>query len=220
MAHFLSLSGIQARAAETPQIPKLFFEYSWLYDGVCSGETPVDSSWADEARDRTPEFQALWDRESPAVFQPIFDRFGYGLSRAELTATLSVCSKAPSMSHPLIINVSRFLKSYMGTRPPLGEDRFVDVVFHELLHSFVMEHLPRATPLLERYSGESKRARNHLHLMALQIYSYTQLGRTNALDWLEFSYSKLIGGDYARAWDIVRRIEGEEAFLAEFPTIR
>lgn len=204
-------------AAGSPTYPKLFFRYSFLYDSVCATrEEPVDPAWATEARERQDEFSALWEREASGLFQPIFLRSQRGFSRREMTATLSACAHTPSFSDPLVLNVTRFLRSFMGERPPRSEESFVDLVFHELLHTWLVENLDwRNSPLLQKYRNEGPRTKSHMHLMAVQIYTYQTLGRTKFLETLEQNYRRT-GGDYLRAWEIVA-LEGREAFLSELP---
>lgn len=218
MKHFILsaaflLASTYSNASE-PTFPNLFFSYSFLYDGVCASNNPVQEQWAIEANSREAEFKAIWDSEAPALFSKLFEEFPKGFSRREMTATLSVCPAAPSMSNPLILNVTRFLKSYMGDKPTRPNYVFVDLVFHELLHTWLVENLKRPTPLLIRYKDEPKSVLNHLHLMALQIHVYKLLGRQDLLDWIASQYPRL-PGVYPRAWEIVSRIEGYEAFIAE-----
>lgn len=200
-----------------PQYPKLFFSYSSLYDSICS-QTPdnkVDPAWAQEASERELEFQTLWETQGHEFMDKLIELFGYGFVRSEMTATLSVCENTPSYSDPLVLNVSRFLKSYQNGKPALAGFRFIELVFHELLHTFVGEHLNRPTPLILKYKSEDRVTRNHLHLMAVQKYVYTAMNRTDLLDFLEKRYTTIKSPAYQRAWEIVTKIEGHDAFVLE-----
>jgi hypothetical protein len=202
--------------AEIPSTPKLFFEYSWLYDSNCSN-TPkrkIDPAWAQEAKDRTPDFIKIWNQSGPVLFGKVFEIFGLGFQRKEITATLSVCP-APSYSNPLVLNVTRFLKSYMGSTPPRSDDSFADLVFHEMLHTWIVENLDWPTPLITKYKNEERVVRNHLHLMAMQSYVYTELKRDDLLLMIDRQYSNMPDPGYNRAWEIVSKIEGYEAFISE-----
>jgi hypothetical protein len=211
---FISLTfSVCVEAGPTPHYPKLFFKYSRLYDGVCAGNNPVSKSWADEAKSKEGEFTAIWEKEAPTLFAQLFLDFNKGFNRSELTATLSVCPFAPSFSDPLVLNVAGFLKSYMETRPLYPDYAFVNLVFHELLHTWVVENFKKPSPLLDKYKAEMPSVRYHLHLMAIQILIYTKLKRPDMLQWLSIDYSN-IGGAYARAWEIVNK-EGYQAFISE-----
>jgi CRISPR/Cas system endoribonuclease Cas6 (RAMP superfamily) len=102
----------------------------------------------------------------------------------------------------------------MGARPVRPDYAFADLVFHELLHTWLVEHRPAVTPLLTKYAAEPPPLLAHLHLMALQKHVYTQLGRTEMLAWISAQYPRM-RGVYPRAWQIVNEIEGYEAFIAE-----
>ena len=196
--------------------PKLFFEYSWLYDQNCAvtEERKFDPAWASEAVEKTQNFTDIWEKNGPIFFGKVFEVFGFGFSRKELTATLSVC-RAPSYSNPLVLNVTRFLKSYMQDKPVRSDDAFADLVFHELLHTWVSENVNFPTPLYNKYQDEERIVRNHLHLMAIQKYIYTALNRDDLVKLIALQYSTMPMPGYSRAWKIVTEIEGVEPFIEE-----
>lgn len=169
--------------ANEPSYPKLFFSYSWLYDSVCA-EAPnkqIKPEWAQEAREKSKDFELVWMKEAPALMNKLFEIFNLGFQRKEVTATLSVCPRTQSFSNPLVLNVNRHLKSYMADRPVASETHFADLVFHELLHTWIVENLPWPSPILERYKVEAQVTKNHLHLMAVQKLIYTELKRSDLL---------------------------------------
>lgn len=200
--------------ADTPSYPKLFFSYSFLYDDVCAAQSPVNLKWAEEATQRVSEFTKIWEKEAGILFGQVFSDFQKGFSRKEMTATLSVCPYAPSYSSPLILNVVRFLKSYMGSQPIRSDAEFADLVFHELLHTWVSENVKRPTPLTLKYKDESRPVLAHLHLMAIQKHTYVKLGKMDLVAMIDSHYSNMQGA-YPRAWEIVNAIEGYETFIAE-----
>ena len=202
--------------ASAPAAPKLFFEYSWLYDQNCAvtEERKIDPAWASEAQEKTQDFVDIWEKKGPILFGKVFELFGFGFSRKELTATLSVCP-APSYSNPLVLNVTRFLKSYMKDKPVRSDDAFADLVFHELLHTWVRENVSFPTPLDNKYQNEERVVRNHLHLMALQAHIYTALKRDDLVQMIDQQYRNMPAPAYNRAWKIVKDIEGVEAFIRE-----
>jgi hypothetical protein len=203
--------------ASAPELPRLFFSYSWLYDSVVCETKPPEPQWVKEIHERTEPFSKLWSARGPELFKVLFDNTGRGFSRKEITATFSLCEGKPSYSNPLILNVRRYLTSGMSPKPVYSEDDFVDLVFHELLHTWVVENLGYS-PLVAKYWDEGSPVRNHLHVMAAQSFVYSRLGRSDLIKMLETTYSR-VGGAYARAWEIVQ-IEGHEPFMKELRLIR
>lgn len=197
--------------------PKLFLTYSPIFDTTCSQLTnyKIQPEWRAEAQGRVPEFQAAWDGEADKLMQTLFDQLGRSYSRKEMTVTLSVC-KTPSISNPFLINVQPWMKSVAGEKAPYPMALFVDTVFHEFIHNYVQEHLSKTTPLLLKYKNEEQLVKGHIHLMAVQIQVYKALGLTDRLKVIGALYEE-IGGSYLRAWEIVTKIEGHDAFIKEFP---
>lgn len=198
--------------ASVPTLPRLFFSYSWLYDNVACEMTPVDASWAKEIEEKTEHFAMIWSERGPALFQVLFNYTNVGFSRKEMTATFSVCPKKPSLSTPLAFNMTKYLKSYMGETPVKGDDVFVDLIFHELIHNWLVENL-KSSEMINKYKNENMVVRNHMHLMAIQKFVYSELNRSDLVLMLDKMY-KAIGGDYARSWEIVGT-EGEIIFMQE-----
>ena len=60
--------------------------------------------------------------------------------------------------------------------------------------------------------------RAHLHLIAMQIYVYIELKRSDFIAMIEAQYNQLPVDSYKRAWEIVSKIEGYEAFISEIKT--
>jgi hypothetical protein len=193
------------------KVPKLFFGHSWLYDRtVCPNVTIKDEVY-DELTNRTAEFATKWALNGPPLFQVLFDSTGKGFERTELTATLSLCPKTGSYSYPLVLNIRPYLKSVMTPNPVFNDEDFVDLIFHELLHTWVVNNLGYSK-LIEKYEAESRTTQNHLHVMAAQKFVYLKLGREEFLNYLAESYKPF--PDYARAWDIVNT-EGHIEFMKE-----
>ncbi|MFZ4405338.1 MAG: hypothetical protein ACOYOK_14660, partial [Pseudobdellovibrionaceae bacterium] len=92
------------------------------------------------------------------------------------------------------------------------EDAFADLVFHELLHTWVGEHLIRPSPLFHKYENEARLTRNHLHLMAVQKLIYQKLNRDDLIQMIQNQYNR--HAEYKRAWDIVNA-EGIQVFIDE-----
>ncbi len=136
------------------------------------------------------------------------------MTRKELTATLSVCPNSWNYSDPLVLRTLNFLKSFMGQRPTWPDFAFADLVFHELLHTWLVENFIFNGPLLSKYKSEPPIVRAHLHLMAIQKFVYLELGRKDLSSWISWKYSGM-SKDYARAWQIVDQIEGYAPFIQE-----
>ncbi len=169
--------------AASPSFPELFFKYSSLYDStVCPppyGSDPLKPSWrpewAKEARALEPTFTAIWKAEAPVFFGQLFSDFGKGFSRKELTATLSACTNSFNYSDPLVLRALRYLKSYMGSVPTHPDYAFANTVFHELLHTWLVENFDRSkSALIKQYEADSSikpeemdMVLSHLHLMAI-----------------------------------------------------
>ena len=205
---------ISSAHATSPEVPKIFFSYSWLYDITVCEQTPPNANWVDEIRMKSNRFSDLWSAKGPELFGILFNKTGLGFSRKEMTATFSVCPKKASYSNPLVLNMTRYLESYMSPKLAFSDDDFVDLVFHELLHTWVVENL-KNSELLRKYKDEMPTVKNHMHLMAIQKFVYSKLGRTDLVNQLDRIYSKM-GGTYARSWEIVQ-IEGDDVFVMEFP---
>ena len=190
--------------ANEPKVPQIFFDYSKVYDGVAC-KNAVNTAWVTEAQEREKELQAVWDKESPALFQELFKKFPVGFSRKELTGTFSVCHRHPSYNNPLVINVTPLLKSFADEfkRDQYPDYAFVDLVFHEMLHTWLKENFVRDQALMEKYKEETAEVLNHIVLMALQKYTYNKLGRTDLEEWMDKRYSSM-SADYKRSWEIVK----------------
>lgn len=204
---FVTLFSSLLSFAQTIQAPQIFFDYSKVYDGVAC-KNSVNPLWVEEAGAREAELQALWNKDSPALFQELFKKFPVGFSRKELTGTFSVCHRHPSYNNPLVINVTPLLKSFAQefSREQYPDYAFIDLVFHEMLHTWLKENFVRDQALMEKYKTETPEVLNHIVLMALQKYAYHQLGRTDLEEWMDKRYSSM-SADYKRSWEIVK-IEG------------
>ena len=184
-----------------------------VFDRNCSGmlkDAPaIDRSWIEEAVRRTPEFQRLWDTEGPAYLTTTFDAIGLPFPYGEMQAALTVCP-IQSMSLPLIINVRGFLASAGNLRP---EWQFPLLVFHELMHTYTRP-VNTSSALRRKHSSESPVILNHLHVMALEKFVLTKMGKVEELQWTDRSYRTGVPA-YKRAWEIVNDVEGVEPFLSE-----
>ena len=81
---------------KSTQIPKVHLLYpapnGSVFDRNCSGlmKTEINDEWVQETVRRTPEFQALWDKEGPAYLSVTFAEVGLEFPYREMQATLTV----------------------------------------------------------------------------------------------------------------------------------
>ncbi|MFZ4715385.1 MAG: hypothetical protein ACOYL6_16800 [Bacteriovoracaceae bacterium] len=199
-----------AQEKPVPNVPVIFFEYARLYDNIVCPNA-FDPAWSQEATELEPHFKEVWEKESPLFWSTLFSKFPYGFSRKEYTGTLSVCSKSPSYSNPLVFNITRLLKSFVKEKPLWEDYKFADLVFHEMIHNWLMENFVYQTPLMEKYKNENSGVKNHFHLMGIQAWVYSKLERKDLSEWIDFRYQQM-PPDYQRAWQIVKE-EGFEKVI-------
>lgn len=193
--------------------PKVRFDYGFVpFDRACSKATgkEIPQEQIAELESRLASFQEHWDEEGPRLLEATIAATGKPFIQQHLTAVMSLCD-FPSMSHPLLLNMRRFLNSGPED-PPRSKSSFLSLVFHELLHIYVTETLEKS-PLIEKYADEPGSVKSHMHLMAIMKKVYLQLG-------LEDELAELVAKDagrpiYARSWQIVNELEGYQPFVDE-----
>lgn len=200
--------------ASEPRLPDLYFSYSFLYDNASCESTPPKAEWITELRSKMNHLDEVWNVRGPVLFQVLFDYSGLGFSRKEMDATLSLCAHKSSYSSPLVLNATYFLDSFTAPIPAGSDDKFADLVFHELIHTWVVENL-ESSQLRIKYKDEANSVKSHLHLMAIQQFVYLKLNRPDLIEMIAKQYNG-VGGDYARSWEIVQT-EGYQAFINELP---
>ena len=185
-----------------------------VLDRNCSrlleGAPAIDRRWIEEAVRRAPEFQRRWEAEGPAYLKTALDAIGVPFPYGEVQAALTVCPIA-SMSLPLIVNVRRFLESTGNGYP---DSQFALLVFHELMHTYTRP-VNTSSALRRKYASESPVTLNHLHVMALEKFVLTTMGKVDDLQWTDHHYRHTASPAYRRAWEIVNDVEGVEPFLRE-----
>jgi len=198
------------------QYPKVDFVFGYRpFDLSCEVWTkqPIDQSWYQELRVQLPALRSEWSTEAPFLLGETVAALNAPFRRNELTAFLTLCA-IPSMSNPLIINGRLFLSSPMKQSPwPLS--RFSAVVFHEILHTHLLPFYAGKSLLLAKYKDETPVVQNHLHLLSFMKHVYLKLGREQQLSDIVTTESSGKDPSYARAWEIVNKIEGHEPFMKE-----
>jgi len=199
--------------------PKIKYLYSGVFDAWCSASngTVVPDEKRQQLLGKVDNIQAEWDKLGPELLATTEKLIGKPFRRREVTATLFLCRKTPSMSVPLLVNGNWFVDG----ENQLPDDMATHIVFHELLHIYIVDNIEGDTPLRKKYEAEGEHflVLNHLHLMAVQKLVYLELGLEEELARVIASDSKLPKGAYKRAWGIVNDV-GHEEFVAELTTTR
>jgi hypothetical protein len=176
--------------------------------------TKIEPQWYEELQTKIKALQDYWNHEAPLLLGTTIAAINRLFPYHEMLATLTLCP-IPSMSRPLLINIRPFLDGPTQQKPrPMA--LFAALVFHELLHTYVLEaRIQNTSALLERYKSEERGVQNHLHLMAVMQMVYLKLGRAEQLQQIIATDSASENPVYRRAWQIVHEIEGHHAFIQE-----
>jgi len=183
-----------------------------ILDGACGGllKTTVKPERVQEAVRRVPELQALWDQEGAEYLKTTFQEIGLTFPYREMQATLTVCPGVVTMSSPLLFSVKQYLPSSAVRLP---DEHFVEQLYHELMHHYVRQARD-ASALRKKYETEGQRTLSHLHVVSLEKFVLTQMGKAEELKRVETDYLNSPNPGYPRAWKIVSE-EGYEPFLNE-----
>lgn len=212
----LMLAGLLSTSPAAAQdgYPEVTFDYGFVpFDRACSEATgfEIQPAWIEELEARIDDFRQLWAERGPALLALTVQETGKPFRQREMQATMSLC-RFPSMSHPLLLNMRRYMASATDGNPR-AMHMFVALVFHELLHTYVYENI-EASALLEKYEAEPFSVKSHMHLMALLKNAYLKLGYDDELEDI-LARDRKIGSVYARAWEIVNELEDYRAFVDE-----
>jgi len=211
---FLLITATNVFGEQYPHVP-LVFGYI-PFDQSCEQwrNTTIERQWYAELRTKIKMFQDYWDQEAPLLLGTTIAAIHKPFRYQEMLATLTLCP-IPSMSRPLLINIRPFLDGPTQQQPrPLF--LFSAVVFHELLHTYVLGALPPGkSVLLEKYQSEEPVVKNHIHLLAIMKMVYLKLDREEQLKQIIEKDRALGNPGYGRAWQIVNDLEGHEAFAQE-----
>ncbi len=214
MVFFLLVTATWVWGESYPHVP-LVFGYV-PFDQSCERwrTTKIEPQWYEELKTKITMLQDAWEHEAPLLLGTTITEIHKPFRYTEMLATLTLCP-IPSMSRPLLINVRAFLDGPTQQQPrPLF--LFAAVVFHELLHTYVIGVLPRGqSALLEKYQSEEPLVKNHLHLMAIMKLVYLKLDRAEQLQQIIARESAYDNPGYRRAWQIVNDLEGHDAFVQE-----
>jgi hypothetical protein len=150
MVFFLLVRATWAWGEPYPHVP-LVFGYI-PFDQSCEQwrNTKIEPQWYAELRTKIKAWQEYWNQEASLLLGTTIAEIHKPFRYQEMLATLTLCPIG-SMSRPLLINVRPFLDGPTQQQPrPLF--LFSALVFHELLHTYVLGALPPGTSaLLEKY---------------------------------------------------------------------
>jgi len=214
---------IHAKNAEYPQVS---FCYDWrgksidlalYWLGKCH---KVDRELQRAFAQAFPALITAWQDQEQFLFDELFAVVPVGFTQPKRTAV--ICLSAPyggyGSKHFFFLFVRSFIEQELQmpwASSISREDAFVDLVFHELLHVWIDEHINGKSALLLKYVDETSEVREHIHLMAIQKMVYLRLNRLDMIEYLDNSYRNMTCTDYARAWEIVDDIEGYDVVIAD-----
>ena len=208
---------VMVTSALGEQYPHVQLVFGYIpFDQSCEQwrNTKIERQWYEELKTKIKAFQDYWDQEAPLLLATDISAINKPFQYQEMLATLTLCP-IRSMSRPLLINVRPFLDGPTQQKPrPMF--LFSALLFHELLHTYVIGALPQGkSALLERYKSEEPVVKNHLHLMAVMKMVYLKLDREEQLKQIIEKDHEIDNPAYGRAWQIVNDIEGHQAFVQE-----
>ena len=201
--------------AETAPYPQVNFCYDWrgkcvdsamYWLGKCN---KVDRELQLAFEQRFPALVASWEYRAPILFNELFAVVPLGFTQSKRTAIICLCAPygGYASKYFFFLFVRSFIEQEVQNLSISLEDAFVDLVFHELLHVWVDEHIDDNSELLLKYADETSEVREHIHLMAIQKMVYLKLHRLDMIEYLDNCYRNY-ASDYSRAWQIVNDIEG------------
>ena len=197
-------TGGMSKTTETAQLPVVEILYppgGSLLDRLCANDfkVKIDNEAIQAAVQKRPEFQKQWDAEGPAYMNAALTEIGLDFPFREMQATLTVCLP-DSTSIPLIIEVTEFLPTAKNPAPPW---EFSEIVFHELMHTYVRPVLAGAgypnSALMKKYQNEAPTTKYHLHVMAVEKMTLLKLNRLDALKTIDHEYRNGPDPAYKRA---------------------
>lgn len=218
-----AVAGADRSLASSAEIsPRLFLQPAYIFDQECQQRSgfKIDPEIQTEFMKKVGNFQSEWDQRAKVLVSQSEVAAGRKFSRKEYSVALTLCKWTPMGDPAFIVSVRPYLGATRidgKTKLPLGMPAFVSMLHHELLHSLVdnivNEEFASSSALLEKYKDEHFNVLVHLHLMAIQKAVNEQVGDQDLSQATDQLYA-YIGGDYQRAWDIVREV-GAQKFLDE-----
>ncbi len=207
----------------------IFFEQGIPFDGACNSLKQDDNykiteSMRVELTKRISEFERNWASKGSELVHTMTTIVKKPYPRKEETLTLTLCQWFSPMSNPFILRVREYLKATSIANPNGPTDLkpdayFVGQVFHEIIHRYIDNYFtdidqPEKSAMIRSHSTEAESVLVHLHHLSIQKAVYVKLGRTSELDTIIDLDSKIRGGMYKRAWEVVNA-DGYQKYIDE-----
>lgn len=188
---------------------KIHFEYSTIFDQHISElmGTTLDEKVVLQVEKMIPRLNEEWQKQGDILLSTASELSEFRFNQSEMKCIVTV-SEFVSMSHPLIVNVKKYLDRS-------NIDFLMEVVFHELLHVLLTDNWKVwPTELLKKHSNQDRTIESHLHLMSLERATHIKLGNHRRLEEISLWY-EMIGGSYIKSWIIVNENENFLNFVSE-----
>lgn len=194
--------------------PRVTLVPAVVFDKVCTQKLDykIQPSWRKELDVKLPLLSKQWDKQGNKLLNETILLIGKPFTATSYRVALSLCN-FPSMSDPLMVNMRYSLNSF--TTNALPSDVTMSIIYHELLHVYLDNIIPKSSPLLKKYSNESDTVKEHLHLFALMKAVYLKLNMQHQLDEVIKKDDSLPNHDYKKTWEIINGKEGYQPFIAE-----
>jgi len=193
-------------------IPKIRFEYSWIYDQNWREWIKLYPRWANmkypsttKVRNYIKKVEKIWTKHDKKILKEMSKISGLKWGRKNITCYIvGLCRP---FSSPLT------MPTYKQT------DWFIDVLTHELIHNIFFQKgnfkkVERAWDYFEKkYEKESRGTKNHIVLHAIHHQIYIKLFGKKRLE-RDIRIMKK-AKDYKKSWEIVQK-EGAENIIKEF----
>jgi hypothetical protein len=186
--------------------PSVTISYSPSLDAVCAfvGGYQIKEAWKQELSEKLTSFDDMWARIGAQLLSTTEKITGKHFADQNISARLTLCDfPSRSFLSGVSVNMRYALSSFAENPVPMRYK--IGVLYHEILHKFLDDHMPAQSALLARHRDEPPRVREHLHLLALQKAVYLALGMTNELAEVIDIDGQLPDGLYKRAWEIVNQ---------------
>jgi hypothetical protein len=197
---------LSANAAASP--PGVRITYSEKLDSECSTTqgAAIKDEWKAEFAQKRIDFEKQWAEIGPRLLVATERLTGREFSRSSVTARLTLCNvPSENFGTDILVNMRYALASF--TDHPVPVRYKACILFHEVLHSFVEDYVPKSSPLLAEHKDENERVRDHLHLLALMKAVLLDQGLQSDLAEVIEVDGELPGGYYKRAWEIVNQTD-------------
>lgn len=188
---------------------KINFEYSPIFDQHISQimGTLLDEKKTIAVNEMISTLNEEWKKRGAILLHTACNLSGFSFKQSEMKGIVTV-SDFVSMSHPLIINVKKYIEKF-------DIDSLIEVVFHEVLHILLTDNWKVwPTVLLKEHGCNNRTIETHLHLMSLEKATHLELENYQCLKDIGLWYQK-IGGPYQKAWAIIEENENFRLFINE-----